>query len=190
MNRKVTARILNMDSTIIGWKEYAEGFYDPPTTNSSYLLFIGITDVLDSWYPWVKIKETMDYYSQYMDQGSICLFFLATSPNDLFGDIEKGWQARVYKAIKYFSDYKTDLGYYGTIIYSDQTKYEKEEKEKRKDPRLVITQMLYDAANNHGASGAYSSPILTSGVYHSVASIAEKNGFAHFVFSPNFETRV
>lgn len=179
-----------MDNTIIGWKEYAEGFYDPPSTSSSYLLFIGVTDLRNSCYPWKKIKETMDYYSQYMDQGSICLFFLATSKFDLFGDEEAKLPGVMYNAIKYFSDYTPDIGYYGTIIYQNQDSFLKDTgREERKDPRLVITQMLYDAANNHGASGAYSSPILTSHVYHSVASIAEKNGFAHFVFSPNFETR-
>lgn len=179
-----------MDSTIIGWRDYVEGFYSPPTTDSSNLLLIGVTDLTGRHYPLKKIKETMDFYSQYMTQGTICLLFLTVSEFDLFGDEKAHVPGGVYTAIKYFSDYETELGYYGTILYQNHDGFLKDTgREYRKDHRLVLAQMLHDAANNHTVSGVYQCPTMTSNVYHSVASLAEGNGFAHFAFSPNFEIR-
>lgn len=190
MNRKVTARILNLDSTIIGWRDYAEGLYTPPTTDSSDLLIIGVTDLPGKYYPWRNIRKTMDFYAGYMPQGAICLAFLAISEFDLFGDEEAKLPGPLYDVVKHFSGYETDLGYYGVILYQNQEMSLKNaDREYRKDHRLVLAQMLHDAANNHGVSGVYQCPTMTSNVYHSVASLAKGNGFAYFAFNPTFEIR-
>lgn len=178
MNRKCTARILNLDRIIPQWRDYVAGFYDPPSYAATDVLILGIS--LPDFHFGDGEKEVLSFYSRFMDYGSIHTFICCHNYSDLSlvnGNGLEGTEADI--CVRKMSTFSTDLPYTGTLLYHPVASYSPYQ---RRDGILLARMLQSWGEGQHPCQGG---PLYRPDI--GIGSLAMKRGYAHFHYTKEEE---